>query len=65
MTPFGNIWSLMLRQQLVISSINLFNVVYTLRFSGEQIILKPVIIIYVAFRIIREELLYSCYFIWM
>jgi hypothetical protein len=36
MTPFGNFWSLMLRQQLVISSINLFNVVYTLRFSGED-----------------------------
>jgi hypothetical protein len=33
--------------------------------SGEQIILKSVTIIYAAFMIIREELLYSCYFVWM
>jgi hypothetical protein len=28
--------------------------------SGEQIILKPITIIYAAFRIINGELLYSC-----
>jgi hypothetical protein len=58
-------------QQTVISSINSFKLLishlYTSLFtqlntekSGEQIILKPITIIYAAFRIIKEQLLYSC-----